>query len=115
VRDEDAPLVCGPLQNGGIIRTREAQVLNVHDIQLRISAKEPSDDVSIEVLVRRKPQHRRAFLLAPGYQSLPYAGRRKPPLNFLSNSRSLFMACLKVGGNRALVAQVVSDHGVHVR
>jgi len=49
--------------------------------------------------------------LAPGYQSFTYAGRRKPPLDFLSNSRGLFMARLKVGGNRALVAQVVGDHG----
>jgi hypothetical protein len=55
------------------------------------------------------------FLLAPGYQSFPYAGRRKPPLDFLSNSRGVFIARLKVGGNRALVAQVVRDHGVHVR
>src|SRR6476646_7747365 len=55
------------------------------------------------------------FLLAPRYQPFPYTGRRKPPLDFLSNRRGLFMAGLKVGGNRALVAQVVRDHGVHVR
>jgi hypothetical protein len=55
------------------------------------------------------------FLLAPGYQSFPYAGRRKPSLDFLSNGCGLFMARVKVGGNRGLVAQVVRDHGVHVR
>jgi hypothetical protein len=55
------------------------------------------------------------FLLAPGYQSFPYAGRRKPSLDFLSNGCGLFMACVKVGGNCGLVAQVVRDHGVHVR
>ena len=46
------------------------------------------------------------FLLATGYQSFPYAGRRKPSLDFLSNGRGLFMARLQVGGNRGLVAQV---------
>jgi len=60
VRDDDAPLVGCPLQNRGVIRTRQAHVLNADDIELRVSAKEPSDDVPVEVLVSCKPQRRRS-------------------------------------------------------
>ena len=55
------------------------------------------------------------FLSAPGYQSFPYVRRRKPSLDFLSHSCSLFLAPVKVGGDFGLVPQVVRDHGVHVR
>src|SRR6266542_496251 len=57
----------------------------------------------------------RVFLSAPGYQSFPYARRRKPSLDFLSNGCGLFLAPVKVNGDFGLVAQVVRDHGVHVR
>ena len=55
------------------------------------------------------------FLPAPGYQSFPYARRREPSLDFLSNGCGLFLSPLEVGGNFSLVPQVVRDHGVDVR
>jgi Putative transposase len=55
------------------------------------------------------------FLPAPGYQSFPYARRRKPSLDFPSNGCGLFLTPVKVGGDFGLVPQVVRDHGVHVR
>ena len=55
VRDDDSSLVGGPFQNRRVICARKAHVLNANDIELRVSAKEPSDDVSVEVLVRCKP------------------------------------------------------------
>jgi hypothetical protein len=52
VRDDDTPLLDSPLQNRRVICARETHVLNTDDIELRVSANEPSDDVSVEVLVR---------------------------------------------------------------
>jgi len=71
VRDEDAPLVGGPLQNREVIRTREAHVLNADDVELRVSAKKPSDDVSVEVLVRCDSQHRRRFPIGAALSAVP--------------------------------------------
>ncbi len=59
------PLIGGPLQNRGVIGTRETDVLNTNDIERRVSAQEPANDVAVKVLVRCKPQHRRRFLTAP--------------------------------------------------
>ena len=50
---------------------QEAHVLNADDIELRVSAKEPSDDVSVEVLVRCKPQHRRGVPIGAGLSVVP--------------------------------------------
>jgi hypothetical protein len=55
-----------------------------------------------------------AFLSAPGYQSFPYARRREPSLDFLSNGCGLFLAPAKVSGDFGLVPQIVRDHGVRV-
>jgi hypothetical protein len=57
----------------------------------------------------------RVFLSAPGYQSFPYARRREPALDFLSNGCGVFLAPVKVGGDFGLVPQVVRDHGDDMR
>ena len=64
VGDDDALLVGGPFQNRRIICSREAHVLNTDDIELRVSAKEPSDDVAGSSAANRSIEG--TFLSAPG-------------------------------------------------
>ena len=46
-----------------------------HDIEIRVSAKEPSDDVPVEILVRCKPQHLEDVPIGAGLAVVPVCPR----------------------------------------
>lgn len=114
MRDNDAILGGGPLENCRIVGARQPDVLNANDVDLRIASKQPAHDVAVEVLVHCQSQDRPAPLPPAGSQSFAKAGRRKPTLDFRPNVVGQLLATLEVSADLWLVPQVVCDHGVHV-
>ena len=68
-------LVGGPLQNLRGHQPQRGHVLNANDSECWFSAKDPSDDVSVEVLVRCRLQRR----------GVPNGTGRKPSIDFVSD------------------------------
>ena len=77
---------------------------------LGVSAKEPSDDVAVEVLVRCQASIEATLLSAPGQQSLAYARRREPSADLFPNLCGVFLSILEVGGHCGFVPQVARNH-----
>src|ERR1043166_8945663 len=56
----DSVLRRGPREDGRVGLSAQADILNSKDIELRRAAKEPAQDVAIEVLIADQLQHARA-------------------------------------------------------
>lgn len=54
MRYEQASLLGSPFENGGIVGSREPDVLNAHDVDFGLSTNQSTNEVLVEVLVCTK-------------------------------------------------------------
>jgi hypothetical protein len=58
VGEENSALCCGPIENAGVRRGRQADVSHVQDPQARIAPGQAVQDVPVEVLIDQEPDYR---------------------------------------------------------
>src|SRR5262249_31927908 len=57
VRKQNSPLGCGPREYVGIGSRAQSNVLNAHHIQFGATAKQPTQNVAVEVLIAYQLEH----------------------------------------------------------
>jgi hypothetical protein len=116
VRQENPTLLRAPLQHGGVIRPGQVDVLNPHNIEIRLPPEQPADDVIVEVLIRREPEHVSGTRLGmPSEQTLSQSDRIGPTFVLCADGFCLTLALVKVAIHRRAPSQVESDDSVDVR
>jgi citrate lyase gamma subunit len=55
MRNHDAPFLGCPPQYGRIIRASEADVLDSHDVQIRVAPQQAAYDIVVQVFVSGQP------------------------------------------------------------
>jgi hypothetical protein len=79
VRQKNPALLCAPFQYSSVICPGKIDVLNSRNIQIRLAAQQPADDVVVEVLVSGKTKHESCTRIGlPGEQAVSHAGRIEP-------------------------------------
>lgn len=91
MRYEQASLLGSPFENGGIVGSREPDVLNAHDVDFGLSTNQSTNDVLVEVLVCDQSHDRMARLPAAGQETLAYAGWVEAPFVLFPNLGGLLL------------------------
>lgn len=104
VRNQHALLVCGPLKYCGVVSSRETDILNPDDVEIRLPAHEAADNIVVEVFVCPQSQHNELEDLPTAvYEAIAYAGRVEPLLVLLADLPGLLLALRNVRLDLGLV------------
>lgn len=57
VGQQAALVFCGPSEQRSILEATQAGLLCCHDVEMGVASEEASDDLTIEILVRKKGDH----------------------------------------------------------
>ncbi len=58
VSKENSTFACGPFENAGVRRGRQADIANMHNLQGGSAPYQAAQDVPVEILIDDEPNHR---------------------------------------------------------
>lgn len=114
VREKHTTFLGGPIQDCGVIVSRQPRVLNAEEVQLRRLTPQPAQDVVVEVFVKGKRQHDSSAPTASGQQTFTDALRIESALVFPAHVVGLSAPLLQVGLNALRLAEIITDGRIHV-
>ena len=112
VGDDNASFLSGPCEERSVINAAQPNVLNSDDVEIRPAPKQSSDDVVVEVLVGRQPNH--DGLPAPCQETFAHTGPIGALLVVLPNAGGVLLTLRDVGTDLGSVMEIVGDDGVDI-
>jgi hypothetical protein len=115
MREHDSFMLGGPSENLRIFLSGQTDVLNSHEVKVRPATQQPTNYVTVEVLVRQQSQHDQASCGSESEQAI--ADFTQVTLLFLDTLANFVGQCLttyQIGVHFLPMTQVVGDDCVHV-
>jgi hypothetical protein len=109
VREDYPSLLRSPLENGGIVGSCEPDLLDAHDVDVRLPTNQPTDNIVVEILVCGQLHDGMARLPATGQEAVADPGWVEAPFVLFANLGGLLLTFGQIRTHIGLMAEVESD------